>query len=390
MSLFDNKSSSIYQITKLNKSGSDGFSSKSGFTILELIIVIAIIGILAAISLVSYNGIQNRVEDTKAKSDASNAAKQLELRRISERTFPIGTTNPDLTVSDGVNVQYNSDGITYKLTVVSERNNDISYCITSEKPTPTKGLCDGHVADVGGGGEPEPPAGPTPLYMQTVDAYNCPSDRTMAVDKRDDKSYWIQSIGGACWMMTDLAYTGGGDNTYSDTKTIAGTSGYSYSQSRAFSGSSTTSTTFPTEPSTTTRTGQIGVYYNWCAAMGGQSVACRNTASTSVDRSINICPAGWSVPSRARMQSLVASLGGGTTSSGEVTFRSGWLAQHGGYWGDGYYGVGTDGNYWTSTPGSTANDIYIMEVVVGDGVYNSNAYNKQLGFHVRCVAEGVE
>ena len=34
--------------------------TKSGFTIVELLIVIVVIGILAAITIVAYNGIQSR------------------------------------------------------------------------------------------------------------------------------------------------------------------------------------------------------------------------------------------------------------------------------------------------------------------------------------------
>ena len=38
---------------------------QSGFTIVELLIVIVVIGILAAITIVAYNGIQTRAENAK-------------------------------------------------------------------------------------------------------------------------------------------------------------------------------------------------------------------------------------------------------------------------------------------------------------------------------------
>lgn len=43
-----------------------------GFTIVELLIVIVVIGILAAIVIVSFNGIQERARDTSLKSDIKN------------------------------------------------------------------------------------------------------------------------------------------------------------------------------------------------------------------------------------------------------------------------------------------------------------------------------
>lgn len=44
-------------------------SRQSGFTIVELLIVIVVIGILAAIVVVAYNGVQNRANDAAVESD---------------------------------------------------------------------------------------------------------------------------------------------------------------------------------------------------------------------------------------------------------------------------------------------------------------------------------
>ncbi len=65
---------------------------QAGFTIVELLIVIVIIGILAAITVVSYNGIQNRAYDTAVQNDIKNIAKQLELYNAEKYVYPVGNS----------------------------------------------------------------------------------------------------------------------------------------------------------------------------------------------------------------------------------------------------------------------------------------------------------
>lgn len=54
----------------------------SGFTIVELLIVIVVIAILAAISVVAYNGIQSRANDSKVSTDLNMLEKAIQAARI--------------------------------------------------------------------------------------------------------------------------------------------------------------------------------------------------------------------------------------------------------------------------------------------------------------------
>lgn len=61
---------------------------KSGFTIVELLIVIVVIGILAAITIVAYNGIQGRARDSQRVSDVRSIQKALEIYKTQNGTYP--------------------------------------------------------------------------------------------------------------------------------------------------------------------------------------------------------------------------------------------------------------------------------------------------------------
>lgn len=55
---------------------------QTGFTLVELLIVIVVIAILAAISVVAYNGIQQRAIQTKLETTASTVEKKVQLKKV--------------------------------------------------------------------------------------------------------------------------------------------------------------------------------------------------------------------------------------------------------------------------------------------------------------------
>ena len=66
-------------------------SYSRGFTIVELLIVIVVIGILAAITIVAYNGIQTRARDAKRQDDITTITKALELYYIDHGSYPLSS-----------------------------------------------------------------------------------------------------------------------------------------------------------------------------------------------------------------------------------------------------------------------------------------------------------
>jgi len=78
-----------------------GRAKQTGFTIVELLIVVVVIAILAAISLVAYTGFQQRARDNIRKSDINALAKSFELLYIDKGKYTT-TSEPCMDTSIGI------------------------------------------------------------------------------------------------------------------------------------------------------------------------------------------------------------------------------------------------------------------------------------------------
>ena len=85
--------------------------TKHGFTIVELLIVIVVIGILAAITIVAFNGVQDRARMNKIQSDLANLEKAIKAAQVnSGQTLrqitgvPSGTASPCAAKPAGTNL----------------------------------------------------------------------------------------------------------------------------------------------------------------------------------------------------------------------------------------------------------------------------------------------
>lgn len=64
------------------------WAKQKGFTIVELLIVIVVIAVLAAVTIVAYNGIQSRAYMSKAVSIVDDVVKIVELYKVDNGVYP--------------------------------------------------------------------------------------------------------------------------------------------------------------------------------------------------------------------------------------------------------------------------------------------------------------
>ena len=95
----------------------------SGFTIVELLIVIVVIAVLATITIVAYNGIQNRAYDSSIQSDLKSLATKLELFKIDSPTsvYPNPTSELPYLGFKATKNAYQTAGT----------NQNLSYCFSA-------------------------------------------------------------------------------------------------------------------------------------------------------------------------------------------------------------------------------------------------------------------
>ena len=226
--------------------------------------------------------------------------------------------------------------------------------------------------------------------IQSVTQSTCPTTMTRVKDARDNRSYWIQRMDdGKCWMLTNLAYAGGGTNTYSDTVALV-SGGWDFSGFSAIYNIPTGAnpTTEPTNPSTSTSgIGQYGYSYSWCAAMGGQANACNDTSTSGFNTDISVCPANWRLPTgglAGELKDLNTAINNGSTTS-DAGLRTKWLGMYGGQFQGLFVNLGINGHYWSSTVYDVVPAGAAMVMTMRSSYVAQNYYGKSDGASVRCV-----
>lgn len=127
-------------------------TKQSGFTIVELLIVVIIIGILVTLVVVAYNGITARANDTSVQADLRGISQKVEFFYTDYGRYPINAAEVTLlglkvskfayqTSTNGAtnNLIYcfSSSGLTYSVVAASSSKNRFYINNTVKTPTNT-------------------------------------------------------------------------------------------------------------------------------------------------------------------------------------------------------------------------------------------------------------
>lgn len=83
----------------------------AGFTVVELLIVIVVIGVLAAIAIVAFNGVQNRANDNRRNAEMAMYQKAILAARINTDSTLMTVTDSGYSMSNCITVTGNPGGV---------------------------------------------------------------------------------------------------------------------------------------------------------------------------------------------------------------------------------------------------------------------------------------
>lgn len=168
----------------------------SGFTIVELLIVVVVIAILAAVSIVAFNGVSKRARESSLQSTLRSTSTQIQTYYTDVGEYPSELTalnnGQGPKVGEDISFAYTQESGSYCLTITSTQYTENFY-LCGHDGAIQKGAYASHVALLSGG---YPTRGG---YTNISSSYG--SGDMMRAD--------ISSIPNGAWMIMAFTYTSG-------------------------------------------------------------------------------------------------------------------------------------------------------------------------------------
>lgn len=201
-------------------------TKRDGFTIVELLIVIVVIGILAAITIVAFNGVQNRAKTAAVQSSVSQASKKiLAYAALNSDQYPATLADADIKDgANGVTYQYTSDNsVSPRKFAVTATSGALSYYSSDKNNGVQEGIAPGHNLVVwnkadGLAGAPLTPVGGLTLdttVFRTSTASMKIAPSTLGIFLKDSplKGVSGQTYAVSFWIKTDANWNGAAGNS---------------------------------------------------------------------------------------------------------------------------------------------------------------------------------
>jgi len=321
-----------------------------GFTIVELIVVIMIIGILTAITVISYNGLQSKARDSSVLSD-------IDTMDALQTSYGLKNSTSGLAYYSGSGASTALGFTPSSGNVIDVVKNSTDYCIRGYNATATKNSINN-------------------AFTKESSSGVCSLLPASGVARGID----VVTIGGQTWMKYNLNVG----------TMIPAASSYT---NEGLGSQVIQKHCKANDP-------------NYCSTYGGQYSWGEATNYPDWDKSEGvqgICPDGFHIPTLTDFNTLGAALGGNAVAGGAMketgtthwsspnngaTNSSNFTALPGGYAdNENFYQYSTDAFYWTSTHDSVdpIGEAYYRTIWSGNTVLGGYSGTKSSSMTIRCI-----